>query len=305
MEETPTPKTEERFYHIVQEGVRLITDTFGYTQKNIANKLKTLNRQVSEPSLCNIISRKRGVGFKTLKEAALGTDYIVRQELGLEYSKEKQGFESVKTADWLSYIIPEANDGTENASPGLILHLDGRVTIQQKTDFISTAQKQVIEVGIRLKTFADYFISRKEAEYKKHIVALLKKGVNFKGYMLDPECELAGAYFSDRTQAQPSEKDALQETRKVVEKLKGIVQEFAQQRYTGSFEIFLYQHIPYNHFLVVDPKLDGGKMMVSHYIYGVRRAECPVWEFTRSGQEDLFGKYLISLEVFLKDSRPI
>ena len=288
---------------MVQKGVALLADTQVYKQSNLVNKLKLLNLAVSASSLSNIINGKQ-VGLPTLKAAAEGIQHIIQQELGMEYSKISREYIPRHDRAWEPYILPEVpEDSSQNT--GMVLHLDGRVTIQQKTDFIATAQKEVIEVGVRLRTFAEYFSSRKETEYKNYIISLLKKGVAFKAYMLDPESNLAHLYFEDRSQVQVSEKDSIDESRKVVVKLKQLVQEFAQEHYPGTFEIYLYRHVPYNHFLVVDPQREGGKMMVSHYIYGIRRAECPVWEFTRSKQKNLFDKYLVSLKSYLKGAKAL
>lgn len=301
MEKLPILNKVERFYDIVQKGVELLVEKQEYRQSNLINKLKVLNLAVSPASLSNIVNGKKA-GLQILKTTAGGIEAIIRSELGMEYAKDRRVFIPLHDPVWKPYVIPEALLHSKDDT-GLILHLDGRVTIQHKTDFIATAQKEVIEVGVRLKTFADYFISRNEAEYKDYISALLKRGVTFKGYLLDPDSNEASLYFADRARTQESEIDAISEMKKVVEKLKRLVREFEQRKYPGAFEIYLYKHIPYNHFLVVDQHLDGGKMMVSHYIYGVRRAECPVWEFTSSQQPALFKKYATSLEYYLRESR--
>lgn len=303
MEKLSHLSKEERCYDIVQKGVALLTEKQEYKQVNLVNKLKMLNQGVSPASLSNIVKGKKA-GLQVLKTTAEGIQVIVRSELGMEYSKELRAFSPTDDPGWQPYIIPEELIQSQNES-GLTMHLDGRVSIQQKTDFISTAQKEVIEVGVRLKTFSEYFISRKEKDYKDYISALLKRGVTIKGYLLDPDSNEASLYFADRARVQESETDAIAEMKKVVEKLKRLSLEFEQRKYPGVFNIYLYKHIPYNHFLVVDRNAEGGKMMVSHYIYGVRRAECPVWEFTKSRQPDLFKKYTDSLEYYLREAKPL
>lgn len=292
-----------RYYAIVQKGVALLADKQEYKQSNLLNKLLHINKAVSASTLSNIVNG-RNAGLPMLKKAAEGIAEIVGQELGMVYSKDTHEYAPAADPAWRPYIIPESPD-LPDQDTGMEFHLDGRVSIQQKTNFIATAQKEVIEVGIRLRTFSEYFISRKETEYKSYIISLLQKGVVFKAYLLDPESNIASMYFEDRARAQESEKEALVESRKVLVKLKQLVQEFAALRHPGSFEIYLYRHVPYNHFLVVDPGLHGARMMISHYIYGIRRAECPVWEFSRSKQPALFDKYFSSLSAYLKDARPL
>ena len=303
MEKLPPLGKEERCYDIVQKGVALLAEQQEYKQINLVNKLKILNLAISTASLSNIVKGKKA-GLQVLKTAAEGIGIVVRKELGMEYSKGSRAFIRIEDTGWQPYIIPEAAARSQNES-GMVMHLDGRVSIPQKTEFISSAQKEVIEVGVRLKTFTEYFLSRKEKEYKDYISDLLKKGVSIKGYLLDPESNEARMYFEDRARVQESETDAIGEMKKVVEKLKRLVREFEQRNYPGAFQIFLYKHVPYNHFLVVDRHSEGGKMMVSHYIYGVRRAECPVWEFNKSQQPALFGKYANALEHCIRNAKPL
>lgn len=220
----------------------------------------------------------------------------------MAYSKEHREFRANGLSDWEPYIIPEEPLKLPDDS-GLVIHEDGRVSIGYKTEFIATAQKEVIEVGVRLKTFSEYFTSRRENEYKDYISTLLKKGVSFKAYLLDPDSNEARLYFDDRARVQESESDAIAEMKKAIEKLIRIAKEFEQNRYPGSFEIYIYKHIPYNHFLVVDRQLEGGKMMVSHYLYATRRAECPVWEFRRSTHPKLYEMYHRSLVSFVQHAK--
>jgi len=301
MENTPPKTKEDRLYHIVRTGIELLAEQKGYKHINLLHKMEVLNRVVSPSSLSNIF-HKKPAGLPVLTTAAEGIQVIIRRELGLEYSRETHTFVSIEDPAWQAYIIPEGTEPNA-ADTGLILHTEGRVPIQYKTGFIGSAQKEVVEVGVRLKTFTDYFFSRKDSEYKDFIVGLLRKGVTFRGYLLDPEANEARLYFDDRIRVQETEVDAIAEMKKVLEKLKRLIREFEQPHYPGTFEIYLYKHVPYNHFLVVDQHLDGGKMMVSHYLYGVRRAECPVWEFSKSKQPDLFQKYADSLEFFIRDAK--
>ena len=292
---------EERLRDTVKKGVKLLHDAKAYKQSTLVKKMKTLNYAVSAPSLSNIMTNKE-VGIFMLQAAYKGILEIIDQELGMEYNADAQIFQNNKKAVWEPYIIPEEDDKGQ-FDTSIAFHLEGRVPIQHKTDFIASAQKEVIEVGVRLRTFSEYFTSRSEKEYKAHIIDLLQKNVAVKCYLLDPDSNEARLYFDDRARAQSSESDAIAETKKVVERLKTLVAEIKQMGLPGSFEIYFYKHIPYNHFLAVDTKTAGGKMMVSHYIYGVRRAECPVWEFTKKDQPNLFRKYLESLQLYIKDAK--
>lgn len=66
----------------------------------------------------------------------------------------------------------------------------GRRKIDEKRDFISSATDEVIEMGIGITTFSDYFVSRSNVEFKEAVIKLLERGVDFKCIMLDPESVL-------------------------------------------------------------------------------------------------------------------
>lgn len=293
---------EERLKDTIKKGVKLLQEEKSYQQSGLVKKMITLNYTISTSSLSNILNDKR-IGLPALQIVSKGILEIIERELGMEYDTDARMYRSSKKPGWEPYIVPEKGNQEQQQDTEIAFHAEGRVSIQYKTNFISSAQKEVIEVGVRLKTFSEYFTSRNEKEYKTHIISLLQKGVNVKGYLLDPEANEARLYFEDRARAQSFESDAISESKKVVERLKSLVKELEQMRLPGSFEIYLYKHIPYNHFLAVDTNTPGGKMMVSHYMYGVRRAECPVWEFTKKSQPALFRKYMESLQQFIKGAR--
>jgi hypothetical protein len=72
-----------------------------------------------------------------------------------------------------------------------------------------------------------------------------------------------------------------------------------------QLEAYTYRHIPYNHFLIVDGKTRAGKMMVSHYMYGVKRADCPVVEFSKQTNHDLYRKYWKSYQDLILHAKAI
>ncbi len=291
------------FSDIVRKGLALLSSEQGYGQSNVVQKLHVLQFQVSTSSFSNIANSK-SVGLKVLKTAAEGIQAVIKHELGMEYKEETSAFQVARGSNWQPYIVPETDKPQEEASK-MTFRGEGRVSIQHKTEFMDSAQKEVIELGIRLKTFAGYFTSRNEQEYKSHIINLLKRGVHFKVYMLDPDSQEARLYFEDRQRVEPLEKEAIGDAKKVIERLIMLVKEFEQMQQPGNFEIYLYRHVPYNHFLAVDINAPNGKMMVSHYIYGVRRAECPVLEFSRTSYPALYKKYEDSLRLYVKDARKL
>ena len=45
--------------------------------------------------------------------------------------------------------------------------------------------------------------------------------------------------------------------------------------------------------------------MVSHYMYGVRRADCPVVEFSKQTDYDLYRKYWKSYQALIRDAKAV
>lgn len=292
----------QNLYQIVQHGLVLLKTEKGYLQSNVVQKLVTLEKKVSAPSLSNIVNNKN-VGIKILMTASDGVRSIIKMELGKEYNEKSQTYIPLpKTSKWHPQVVRESN-AKDNNQDGFVYHFDGRLSIEEKASYIANAQKEVVEVGIRLKSFSEYFFSRKESEYKSYIINLLKRGVAIKGYMLDPDSQEASIYFTDRAKVQHSESESLDEMRRIKKRLSQLMHEFKHASYPGTFEIYLYRHIPYNLFILVDGQTAHGKMMVSHYMYGIRRAECPVLEFTKSQHPALFRKYLDSMKYCMKDAR--
>lgn len=293
---------EARLKNIVCKGLEYLQDHFDYGQRNVVNKLKMLEMPVGTASFSNIVTGK-AVGLPTLNLAARGVELILQRELDMAYDANVQDFRPKHTPGWEVSIVPEKEP--DESGRGFVLHVDGRVSLQYKTAFMATAQKDIVEVGVRLNSFSSYFISQNENAYKMHILGLLRRGIHIKEYLLDPDSQEARIYFDDRARVQTSEKDSLSEMKKVVERLKTLGAEFEAMKLTGKFEVYLYRHIPYSLFYVVDGTCENGKMMVSHYMYGVRRANCPVMEVTRAGQPVLFRKYWESMQLFLEGAHKI
>lgn len=300
---SPTPtdmeatSKEARLRNIVVKGLEHLFEKLTYGQKNVLNKFGTLGYQLTASALSKI-KNEGEVGFRTLNQSAKYMQEVLQLELGMIYSSESQDFVNQDTPDWKAYVIPERTNDPDK-SPSFLIHVNGRVSIQEKTQFIAEARKEVLEIGVRLNSYTNYFISQSDKAFKAHIVALLRKGVSIKSYLLDPDSQEARIYFDDRAKVQTFEKDAITETKRNMERLKALCAEFEAMHLAGTFEIFLYRHIPFSQILVVDSKMEGAKMMVSNYLYGVKRADCPVIEFSKTDRPQLFSKYWESFQHFV------
>lgn len=178
------------------------------------------------------------------------------------------------------------------------LHEEGRLLIGQKVAFMQNAKKEIIELGVGLTTFTEYFTTRRHSEFKEHIVRLLEQGVNFKCVLLDPDQRIAKEYANDR-----NEPNLTKEIRSSIRQLKKLQDEFESLKLTGTFEIYAYKRLPHFHAVCVDPETDAGRMTVSHYLHGVQRAETPVFQFCRVVNKDMFEKYWFSIKELLAESK--
>jgi hypothetical protein len=122
---------------------------------------------------------------------------------------------------------------------------------------------------------------------------------------LDPDSNEAGIYFEDRRRVQEDEIINVEPIRDAMRKLHAIQRKIAEAGYPGKFEVFTYKHIPYNYFMIVDGATPNGGMMVSHYLYGIPRAKCPVLEFTKSDNHDLYMRYWNSYQMLAQGAKAV
>lgn len=292
---------EDQFYDIVCEATALLRQHLGYRQITVVHKLAALGCVLSTSSFSHIIRRDKRPGLELLAKTAKGMEALLLRELGLQYDAQAQTFIRLDESHWKPYPVPEVS----RAPRHIIFHEYGRVPVETKTGFIRGAQEEVIEVGIRLNTFTNNFISQNEEAYRGHILALLQRGVTVKGYLLDPDSQEARLYFDDRTRAQNSEKNGINSIKNIIEQLRGIAAELNTADLPGKFEIYQYKHVPFAFFYAVDGHLEHGKMMVAPYLYGIRRANCPVMEFHKKDHPILFKRYWESLRSFIQDAKQL
>jgi len=284
--------------NLIKLCIAVLETEKGYNAAKLADKLELIDYKVSEATLSRINTGKK-VGGGTMQKALDGLLVIIKKELGL--SLEGREFLDIKKEGWEAEIIDSRNKGK-----GFIFHDEGRLNQARKVDFFSTAKKEVIEFGLTLNTFSTYFENRSDAEFKNPIRKLLKNGVNFKCYLIEPDNQLAHHYFEDRQKVVEDEKNIVEKIRQeIIPRLKKVEEELNSEGYSGKFRVFKYKHIPNNYFLAVDGESKTGEMMVSHYLYGIKRGKCPVIEFNKSDNRDLFRRYWDSLNFLIKNAEPI
>jgi hypothetical protein len=304
--ENQIPK-KEQFQQIVQQGFQLLNQELVYKQVDVLKKLQTIDREISSSSLSNILKGKK-TGGEILKKAAEGIREIVRSELGHCFDLEKGQYLPIPpTENWEPFIITPFDPERPDQNKQLRYLAEGRPSIQEKVAFLESAQSEIVEMGLRLRTFTDYFFSRNEHEFALPIKRLMKRGVKLKLYLLDPESNNARLYFDDRSLApgHEQEKESPEVIQKVLANLKNLRRSLEAEDLADQLEVYTYRHIPYNHFLIVDGKTRAGKMMVSHYMYGVKRADCPVVEFSKQTNHDLYRKYWKSYQDLILHAKAI
>lgn len=298
-------KNKAIYQKIVQDGFRLLENQFAYSQTDIIYKIAFLGVDISKSLFSNILSAKREIGNKKLHLASECIQKIVKSELGYDFDENTKTFSiSNRPDNWTPKLIP-LNHYPSEKKESLIIHENGRLPIQEKVNFLKSAQKEVVEFGVRLRAFAHYFLSRSTHEFRNHIEELLAKGVNFNLYLLDPDSNVARLYFEDRSRILKEENKSVEVIPEVISLLKQINEELSEKNHPGKLRLFKYKHIPYCHFLIVDGSAYFGKMMVSPYLYGVRRADCPVIQLSKSSNRDMYRLYWTSYLKLIENAKPI
>lgn len=180
------------------------------------------------------------------------------------------------------------------------IYESGRLELRQKVEYLNRAESEYFEVGISLATLANYFHSRSPVEFKDHVIEQLKKGVNFKFVLLDPDSDIAAIYEKDRNESNRSDK-----IKHTIEEFRKLGEEFAEAEYEGTFSVYVYSHLPCYSIQFVDPSTDNGRALISHYLYGVRNAQLPVIEISKSANQNMFETYYHSVQCLCKNWKKV
>jgi hypothetical protein len=272
-----------------------------YNQVTIVKKLSVLGYEISAPSF-SLAVRGKSVGDEVLSVTSAGLDELIWLELG--HTWQKRQYRYTPAADWQAQNVA-IEKKVSAPKTGFIFHDHGRLPIHQKVDFFSRANKEIVELGITLNSFSSYFFTRNEYEFKIPVMDVLKRGVDLHCYLLDPVCNEAHLYFEDRSRIIPDEKQGIEKINKSLERLRKVAAFFDKEGFPGTFQVFTYRHIPTNYFLLVDPGSAQGEMMISHYIYGQLRAQCPVLEIHRKNNSSLYRRYWQSAQYFIDDAKVV
>jgi hypothetical protein len=273
-----------------------------YKQNAIVEKLNILGVKIAVSSYSVLVNLKKNeakgktVSIDLIKDVVEGLEEIIKSEKGVVYDKNTQTFISLDEENWKPLIIKMDDETATNTKQYIIIHEKGRLSVSSKINLVKRSQKDFVELGVRLKSFSSHFFDENEDAYKAPIINKLNEGLNFRCFMLNPRGRFAADYFMDRAKVQPEEKFAFEEMKQVLERLKVIRDNVNAQSKKGKMEIYLMNSYPYFHASVSDGDYGNGKMYVAQYLYGISRANSPVFEFTKKENPIFYKKYWNSIQ---------
>jgi len=312
-----TRKAKECLHHIIYyilllTGKHADSDQFvdkPLSQKRISEVLEGMNISASEPLLSKIkrSSEDQSLTFneENLIEVKDGLEIWCADGFNAQFHpkigrfSEKMDFKEFEPKDFYPKKRAEQNKNDTDVR----LHHGGRRSQEYKVNFMATAKREVLEVGIRLRAFRDNLKYVGRDIYRQPVERLLARGVNFKCYLLNVKAPAVKAYIEDLATVQKKELSSYEVVPEVIKDLTEFCETLRAKKYPGTFELYQYAHIPQNHFFVVDNGLDDqAKMMISNYIFGVPRGQCFVMEFSREDADVLYDQYKTSLEHLIGDA---
>lgn len=292
------PITREELSEICQQAMLMLKNDLTYTQVEVIKKMEYLGNHIAESTFTSIL--KGNAGLKTLVSTANTLQIILAKELGMEWVNGV--FTRISTTDFKPEIIQALKpNATKN---GYIAYEEERLTIPQKVAFFKDAQTEVIEFGLTLSRFASNLATGNSSEFRIPIEELLARGVNFKCFLAKISHETS-AYFDDRKLIHPEEANFRRKIEEATQRMANVQLRFASMGYPGRFEVYEYTHLPYGYFMAVDTKTPNCRMLVSPYLYGIKRGEAPVFKIYKKDTPRLCINYLNSLAALIKNAKRI
>ncbi len=187
-----------------------------------------------------------------------------------------------------------------NHKTGLKLYEDGRPSISDKVDILLSAKLEVVNLGVAHRSLVGYFEQRPAREFKAPILELLGKGVVFKYIFLDPDCDIAKQYAQDR-----GELELINRIRTSLDAVKVLKSEIDKLGLPGKFEIYISSSFPQMSATCIDGNEVNGRMLISPYLYGIKRAEMPHFDISKPEHDVMFKTYWRSITEILVNSRQL
>ena len=178
------------------------------------------------------------------------------------------------------------------ATPFQLLH-EGRPSLAEKLALIRNAKSEIVEIGIGLTSFSNYFTGQKPDEFQEPIRRLVRGGVNLQCYAMDltyePGLAWLGQQGNDRYVA---------EAEIARDRIETEARHQRAESFRGATTLWEYARIPEFWCLGVDlaDPLDG-RMFFASYLPGIARSATPVMQLSASSNPDLYAKMLASVSL--------
>jgi class 3 adenylate cyclase len=174
----------------------------------------------------------------------------------------------------------------------------GRPSLDEKLALIRDAKTEIIEIGIGLTSFAQYFTGQKPAEFRDPIRRLVRGGVNLRCFALDTEHQAGLDWLMEQ-----GNRTYLDEARFARERLEAEARHYEYEDYRGRLEYHTYRRVPEFWCLGVDVEDPVyGRMFYAPYLMDVSRSENPVFQVSRTSDNELYSKFLASVQAVRRAS---
>lgn len=194
------------------------------------------------------------------------------------------------------YEISSKNIGLKNyVTPLLQNNEHERLTIDEKIELIHNAESDIIEVGSGFLDFVTHFGN--STEFVGFIKKLLKKGINIKFIVIDPDWSSEKLKTVDETEWENS--TSLKNHFTILKELQN---ELNAEKLPGGLEVSLYKKIPLFSALCIDSNREG-RMIVSNRLHGIEKSENPEIQFSKKSDPLMFNSYMSSIQFLLKNSQ--
>ena len=286
------------FKLIIQRILQKLINDEGYSQIELFKKFQQLDVDVSRASISNLWNNKSQISLPLLKKAANGLKIVLEREHCLSFNPQTQKFEKLDNCIIRPILQKATTDNTDSPLQSYTIH-DGRIDVTDKVSLYNYATYDIIEIGIRLRSFRSYFSSKRESAFTKPLSRKLEAGVNFKCYIMDYQGSWLKRYIEDRAKVQPQELAVLENIEKITTDLKDLFTEINRNGHKGKMELYKYNHFPYYHASIADGDTERGLMYLSPYLYGVSRANSPVLEINRKDNKSIYKRYWQSVKALI------
>jgi len=277
-----------------------------FNQKQISEQLKFIGFDVSTSTISNLVHYKKhrkkgkGMGKETLNKIVEGLKKLISLKLSMRYEESQNEFVYQEGLGKENGSMEKEVNGVESypLNYGLTYYPYGRTEVEHKVKWMKQVKSgdTIIELGLRLHSFANFFTTKRADRYRTPVKSLLARGVNLDCLLLNPNGQFAKPYFDNRCLLAPdelfkdSEKKAFNQMSDIVDQLKVIQLSINNEGYEGKMSLYMYDISPEFHAFVA-----GDTMLISHYMQGVYRTDTPLLEIQKKSNEILFEKYLLSI----------